>query len=113
MIFAQLVHPERSGDRIALLRARERLGLPSLRARLEAKARAGSLPGRTISTDGGPCSPSGQTLNPRFVEALMRWPAGWTWPFALTDSEHAEMVSCRPRPRGPSASSGPDFEEDR
>ena len=78
-----------------------------------ARILAGSLPGPTISTDGETYSPSDRILNPRFVEALMGWPAGWTWPFALTDSEHAEMVSCRPRPRGPSASSGPDFEEDR
>lgn len=32
----------------------------------------------TTSTDGPDTSASGLTLNPRFVEALMGWPTGWT-----------------------------------
>jgi len=37
-----------------------------------------SLPAREITKDGGDTSEMRRTLNPRFVEALMGWPIGWT-----------------------------------
>ncbi len=37
-----------------------------------------SRPAPTTGTDGNAPSASGLTLNPRFVEALMGWPIGWT-----------------------------------
>ncbi len=37
-----------------------------------------SLPAREITRDGGITSDTRRTLNPRFVEALMGWPIGWT-----------------------------------
>ena len=37
-----------------------------------------SRPVRTTSTHGGASSKSTRRLNPRFVEWLMGWPAGWT-----------------------------------
>lgn len=51
------------------------------------------------SKDGASTSPSGPVLNPRFVEALMGWPIGWT------NCDSWETVSCRPSPRLRSASS--------
>ncbi len=37
-----------------------------------------SLPAREILRDGSNTSDQSRTLNPRFVEALMGWPIGWT-----------------------------------
>ena len=37
-----------------------------------------SLPALRISSCGPECSPKHRRLNPRFVEWLMNWPAGWT-----------------------------------
>lgn len=43
-----------------------------------ASALASSLPAPETETHGLPSSPERRTLNPRFVEWLMGWPAGWT-----------------------------------
>jgi DNA (cytosine-5)-methyltransferase 1 len=37
-----------------------------------------SRPDQPTPKDGGDGSTAGRTLNPRFVEALMGWPIGWT-----------------------------------
>ena len=48
-----------------------------------------SLPAQQITRDGSDTSEKRRTLNPRFVEALMGWPAGWTsFAFAATEWSH-------------------------
>ncbi len=51
---------------------------------LDGEAR--SYPDRPMLEDGQTSLPKGQVLNPRFVEALMGWPIGWT-DFALEATE--------------------------
>lgn len=58
-------------------------------------ASRGSLPSRETPMDGEPTSKRGLVLNPRFVEALMGLPSGWT------DCERSEMLSSLSRPAPP------------
>lgn len=55
---------------------------------------------RETPTDGAPTSTAGRVLNPRFVEALMGWPPGWT------DCASSETASSPTRPRSRSVCSG-------
>jgi hypothetical protein len=76
-----------------------------------------SLPGPMTETDGlstsdvspAPSPPSRRVLNPRFVEALMGWPLGWSAVCACTTGSSAfdslEMESSPSRPLLPSCSS--------
>ena len=65
------------------------------------------LPGPTTPTDGASTSTAGRVLNPRFVEALMGWPAGWT------DCASWETESSPTKQPSPSESCGPAFTEER
>jgi hypothetical protein len=58
------------------------------------------LRGPTTATDGASTSTAGRVLNPRFVEALMGWPIGWT------DCASWETESSPTRRPSPSESSG-------
>lgn len=56
----------------------------------------------TTAKDGASISTAGRVLNPRFVEALMGWPIGWT------DCASWETESCPTKPCSPSLSCGGD-----
>jgi hypothetical protein len=55
----------------------------------------------TTPKDGASTSTAGRVLNPRFVEALMGWPAGWT------DCGSWETESSLTKPPSPGESCGP------
>lgn len=59
-------------------------------------------PDREMPTDGAPTSRAPRVLNPRFVEALMGWPDGWT------DCASWETESSPTKQPSPSASCGSD-----
>lgn len=59
------------------------------------RARASSLPDRMRLTPGNGSLPHNQVCNPRFLEALMGWPIGWT----DTDSRVTEYALWKRRMR--------------
>ena len=66
---------------------------------LSALAVTHSHPAQTET--GQPTLPNTRTLNPRFVEALMGWPIGWT------DCERAVTALCHSKPRSRGEASAP------
>jgi hypothetical protein len=66
---------------------------------------ARGLPPQETPRRGGKQSPATRQLNPRFVEWLMGWPAGWSDPFDGTGSGCSGTGSCLPQPLSPSANS--------
>jgi hypothetical protein len=54
--------------------------------------------------DGAPTSSSGLRLSPLFVQALLGFPLGWTWPYPIgqTSSAHSATPSAHRKPKKPS-----------